>query len=145
MIYNGLTGMINHGVNVSADGIVSQFAQPFTDHGRPYMLAVDELGSGGARVFDIRTLTRPRERRDRHDRRLVHVPTALRRRQAVGVVRRQRRAKGTAADAWFLKLMIRHHEGGLIMARPRRGRPRSRRSGRWPRSSSPSRARRPPP
>ncbi|MFB4308495.1 LVIVD repeat-containing protein [Actinomadura sp. GTD37] len=102
VVYNGLTGMINHGVNVSADGnriyvasssipagvtifdssdvqrrdphpqlrrvsettwsdgIVTQFAQPFTDRGRPYLLAVDELGSGGARIFDISDDRRPR-------------------------------------------------------------------------------------
>ena len=102
VVYNGLTGMINHGVNVSTDGnriyvasssipagvtifdssdvqrraphpqlrrvsettwqdgIVTQFAQPFTDGGRPYMLAVDELGSGGARIFDISDDRRPR-------------------------------------------------------------------------------------
>ncbi|MEU5879215.1 hypothetical protein [Spirillospora sp. NPDC047279] len=102
VIYNGLTGMVNHGVNVSRDGnrvyvasssipagivifdssdvqrrkphpqlrrvsettwddgIVSQYALPFTDRGRPYMLAVDELGSGGVRFFDISDDRRPK-------------------------------------------------------------------------------------
>ncbi|GAA2118511.1 DUF305 domain-containing protein [Actinomadura napierensis] len=34
---------------------------------------------------------------------------------SVQEVQRLGETKGTAADAWFLKLMIRHHEGGLIM------------------------------
>ncbi|GAA3236087.1 hypothetical protein GCM10010468_70160 [Actinocorallia longicatena] len=102
VVYNGLTGMVNHGVNVSPDGnrvyvasssipagivifdssdiqrrkahprlrrvsettwrdgIVSQYALPFTDRGRRYMVAVDELGSGGARFFDLSDDRRPR-------------------------------------------------------------------------------------
>ncbi|MGI8329439.1 LVIVD repeat-containing protein [Actinomadura scrupuli] len=36
-----------------ADGLVTQHAIPFTDHGRPYLVAVDELGSGGVRILDI--------------------------------------------------------------------------------------------
>ncbi len=102
VVFNGLTGMVNHGVNVSRDGnrvyvasssipagivifdssdvqrrrshpqlrrisettwkdgIVSQYAQPFTDGGRHYMIAVDELGSGGVRFFDITDDRRPK-------------------------------------------------------------------------------------
>ncbi|MFB4308494.1 DUF305 domain-containing protein [Actinomadura sp. GTD37] len=34
---------------------------------------------------------------------------------SVGEIRRLGEVKGADADAWFLKLMIRHHEGGLLM------------------------------
>jgi hypothetical protein len=99
VIYNGTTGLLNHGVGVSrdgnriyvanmptglttfdsrdiqrrdehpqlrrisevtwADGLVTQHAIPFTDHGRPYLMAVDELGSSGVRILDISNERRP--------------------------------------------------------------------------------------
>ncbi|MGH3431303.1 MAG: LVIVD repeat-containing protein [Thermocrispum sp.] len=43
-----------------SDGLISQHAIPFTDGGRPYLLAVDEFGSGGARVIDISDERDPR-------------------------------------------------------------------------------------
>lgn len=42
------------------DGLISQHAIPFTDDGKPYLLAVDEFGSGGARFIDISDEKRPR-------------------------------------------------------------------------------------
>ncbi|GAB2831116.1 hypothetical protein GCM10022221_32420 [Actinocorallia aurea] len=42
------------------DGIVSQYAHPFTQGGRTYMIAVDELGSGGVRFFDLSNERRPK-------------------------------------------------------------------------------------
>ncbi|ROO86306.1 hypothetical protein EDD29_3870 [Actinocorallia herbida] len=42
------------------DGIVSQYAHPFTQNGRTYMIAVDELGSGGVRFFDLTNERRPK-------------------------------------------------------------------------------------
>lgn len=100
VIYNGTTGLTNHGVGVSSDGnriyvaniptgvitfdssdiqrrdehpqlrrisevnwsdgLVTQHAIPFTDHGRPYLVAADELGSGGVRILDISNERRPK-------------------------------------------------------------------------------------
>ncbi|MCD0449793.1 hypothetical protein LO762_11415 [Actinocorallia sp. API 0066] len=42
------------------DGIVSQYAHPFTQGGRTYMIAVDELGSGGVRFFDLSNERKPK-------------------------------------------------------------------------------------
>ncbi|MDX6744839.1 hypothetical protein [Actinocorallia sp. A-T 12471] len=42
------------------DGIVSQYAHPFTQRGRTYLIAVDELGSGGVRFFDMTNERRPK-------------------------------------------------------------------------------------
>lgn len=42
------------------DGIVSQYAHPFTRRGRTYMIAVDELGSGGVRFYDLANERRPK-------------------------------------------------------------------------------------
>lgn len=100
VIYNGTTGLVNHGLGVSrdgnrlyvanlpagiitfdasdvqrrkprpqlrrisevkwSDGLVTQHAIPFTDRGRPYLLVVDELGSGGVRILDLSDERRPR-------------------------------------------------------------------------------------
>ncbi|RAY11410.1 hypothetical protein DPM19_30780 [Actinomadura craniellae] len=100
VLYNGTTGLVNHGVGVSADGnrlyvaeipagvitfdasdiqqrkpqpqlrristatwpdgMVTQHLVPFTDRGRPYLLAVDELGSSGVRILDISDERAPR-------------------------------------------------------------------------------------
>ncbi|GAA0954193.1 hypothetical protein [Actinocorallia libanotica] len=43
-----------------SDGLATQHAIPFTDRGRPYLMAVDELGSGGARIIDIADERKPR-------------------------------------------------------------------------------------
>lgn len=99
VIYNGITGIANHGVGVSrdgdrihvadlpagfitfdatdvqrrkphprlrrisettwSDGLVTQHLVPFTDRGRPYLLAVDELGSGGVRILNLSDERRP--------------------------------------------------------------------------------------
>ncbi|MBG0831341.1 hypothetical protein HS041_26705 [Planomonospora sp. ID67723] len=99
VVYNGTTGLTNHGVGVShdgnriyvanlptgvitfdardiqrrkprpqlrrisettwSDGLVTQHATPFTRRGRPYLVAVDELGSGGVRILDISNERRP--------------------------------------------------------------------------------------
>ncbi|MFC5753260.1 LVIVD repeat-containing protein [Actinomadura rugatobispora] len=99
VLYNGSTGLVNHGIGVSADGrrihvadiptgfttldagdiqdrkpqpqlrrvsgttwsdgLVTQHTIPFTHRGRPYMVAVDELGSGGARILDMSDETKP--------------------------------------------------------------------------------------
>ncbi|MFI0351191.1 LVIVD repeat-containing protein [Actinomadura sp. 9N407] len=99
VVYNGITGLANHGVGVSPDGnrvyvanmptgiitfdasdvqrrkqqpqlrrvsevswpdgLVTQHAIPFTDRGRPYLVAVDELGSGGVRILDISDERKP--------------------------------------------------------------------------------------
>lgn len=100
VIYNGTTGLVNHGVGLSpdgnriyvadmpagviafdssdvqrrkprpqlrqiakttwTDGLATQHAIPFTDRGRPYLVVVDELGSGGARILDISDERRPK-------------------------------------------------------------------------------------
>ncbi|SEG88150.1 hypothetical protein SAMN04489712_12186 [Thermomonospora echinospora] len=99
VIYNGTTGIANHGIGVSRDGnrlyvadlpagiitydasdvqrrkphprlrlisktswddgLVTQHAIPFVDRGRPYLVAVDELGSGGVRILDVSNERRP--------------------------------------------------------------------------------------
>ncbi|XVQ09485.1 LVIVD repeat-containing protein [Spirillospora sp. CA-255316] len=99
VLYNGITGLVNHGIGVSADGdriyvadiptgfttfdasdiqrrkpqpqlrrvsgttwsdgLVTQHTIPFTDGGRPYMVAADELGSGGVRILDMADEKRP--------------------------------------------------------------------------------------
>ncbi|GAA3222415.1 hypothetical protein [Actinocorallia longicatena] len=99
VIYNGSTGLLNHGVGVSndgnriyvadvpagvttfdssdiqkrrlfpqlrhvsdttwSDGLITQHAIPFTDHGKRYLAAADELGSGGVRIIDISEERRP--------------------------------------------------------------------------------------
>jgi hypothetical protein len=42
------------------DGQAGQHAIPFRDHGHPYVVFVDELGRGGARIVDIGNEERPR-------------------------------------------------------------------------------------
>jgi hypothetical protein len=42
-----------------ADGAAGQHAIPVTYHGRPYLVFVDELGEGAARIIDISTETHP--------------------------------------------------------------------------------------
>jgi hypothetical protein len=99
VLYNGITGLVNHGIGVSADGhriyvadiptgfttfdasdiqrrkpqpqlrrvshttwsdgLVTQHTIPFTDGGRRYMVAADELGSGGVRILDMADEKRP--------------------------------------------------------------------------------------
>lgn len=100
VLYNGTTGLVNHGFGVSRDGnriyvanmpngiitfdasdvqrrkakpqlrriseltwpdgLATQHAIPFTDRGRPHLVVVDELGSGGARIVDISDERRPK-------------------------------------------------------------------------------------
>ncbi|MFC4061780.1 LVIVD repeat-containing protein [Planomonospora corallina] len=63
-----------------SDGLVTQHAVPFTRRGRPYLVVVDELGSGGVRILDISD-----ERRPVTVRKLkleINRPEHLRRRQA---------------------------------------------------------------
>jgi len=42
-----------------SDGLVTQHAIPFTDHGRPYLVTADELGSGGVRILDVSNERKP--------------------------------------------------------------------------------------
>jgi len=100
VIYNGITGLANHGIALSPDGnrlyvadlpagiitydssdiqrrkarpqlrqmakttwrdgLVTQHAIPFTKRGRRHLLVVDELGSGGVRIFDLSDERRPK-------------------------------------------------------------------------------------